>query len=48
MKLIKMKLIDRRSYFFPLGESSLKCTSKVQGLSNSQTDDEDQRGRRNP
>ena len=45
MKLIKTKLMDRRSYSFPLGKSSLKCTSKARGPSSSQTDDEDQQGR---
>ena len=43
-----MKLIDRRSYSIPLSKSSQKCTSKVRGLSSSQTDDEDQQGHQNP
>ena len=38
----------RRSYSSLLGGFSLKITLKVRGLDNSQTSDEDQRGRRNP
>ena len=38
----------RQSYFSLLGKFSLKRILKVWDLSNSQTSDEDQRGRRNP
>ena len=48
MKLKKDEVRDKWSYFSPFDEFSLKRTSKAQGLSNSQTSDEDQQGCQNP